>query len=142
MSSVLEGTHFRSFSFRGRGYFPSLQRAPASIVYMCCPCPNSQQAVQSALWIEATKKLSYSTKKHQICDDVQGGLLWAKVVETLRKSRREKKLMGKRMVASPKCQRKVRVSVEVWRLKAEGQPQVNFPIVSFTLGNVVCANYY
>lgn len=31
-----------------------------------------------------------------------------------------------------------RVSVGVQRLKAEGQPQVNFPIAAFTLGNIIC----
>lgn len=105
---------------------------------MYCPCPNSQQADQSALGTKDTNKLSYSTERHQIHDDVQGGLLGAKVVETLQKRRRVKKLMEKRMVACPKCQGKIRVSVGVWRLKAEGQAQVNFPIAAVTLGSVIC----
>lgn len=70
--------------------------------------------------------MSYSTERHQIHDDVQGGLLWAKVVETLQKSRREKKLMEKKTVACPKCQWKVRVSVGVWSLKLKDRHRLTF----------------
>lgn len=124
---------------QGEGATSLLYREPQPLCgYVYCPCPNSQQAVQSALGTKDTNKLSFSTERHQIHDDVQGGLLWAKVVETLQKSKRVKKLMEKRMVACPKCQGKVRVSVGVWRLKAEGQAQVNFPIAAVTLGSVIC----
>lgn len=72
---------------------------------MYCPCPDSQQPVQSALGTKDTNKLSYSTERHQIHGDVQGGLLWAKVVETLQKKQKGEEADGKEDGCMPKMPR-------------------------------------
>lgn len=115
------GNTLQIIQLQGEGATSLHYREPQPLcVYMDCPIPNSQQAVQSTLGTEATNKLSYSTEKHQIHDDVQNWSLWAKIVETVQKSRREKKLMGKKMAAPPKYQWKVTgfsrgLEVESWR---------------------------
>lgn len=95
-------------------YFPLLY---ADTTYMWTA--PAQTAIRlfsqlGALTIEASLLLC-STGRHQIHDNVQSGLLWAKVVET--RQRQNEGVDGKKVVASLELQGKVRFSVGIWRLE-------------------------
>lgn len=95
VSSCAWGDTLQGHSASGRrGYFPSLQRdlictwtAPAQTAIRLFSQPG-QLRTQASL-------LSYSTVRHQIHDDVQGGLLWAKAVETLQKAEGRRSWRGR-----------------------------------------------